>query len=375
MKFDEKPIGYFYIDKDWEVEHIVHPLCTCSNGDIVVPSNPFRGYGSTATYRSNQINCWTFYPLSENSSVRSIITGDDYQIYLRHKLEQRQEWGEIPPSVNLDTYMDEFAQYILESGAGDSTSRVVNVDFAYDTTVMIEGGVWYGEASWLENGNRSLYGIFAPSFFESYRIYPFDLERLNTWVKVDGRSFCVGRRSHTYYASPRSPQGYETVRTSSDGFDDERPVSFYPLGSTFRTYESETGRGEHGWEIRYTNYPAGQGVLYIAFHVPVSGTHTSYDGLLLSDGTFIYDYRDYFDVRELNKHSGPFTRTDYVTARFSVGYDVETLEIERIEGMPREDENVTQDWFSTGGDRYLGTETTTTTYPEDIESHITFERL
>lgn len=368
-KFDGKPIAYFYIDKEWDSSHRCYPLCTCMDGDIVVPSDAFDGYTSASTAKSNQINCWRFYSLAEDSSVRSVLTGQDYPIFLRQELEQRQEYGQIPPGVNLDTYMEEFEQYISEPGAGDATSRVVNVDFAYNTTVMIDAE---GNGSWLENGSRSLYGIFAPSFFESYRIYPFDEDRRNTWVTVDGKRFCVGLRNRGYYASAQSPQAYETVRTSFGEFDDESPASFYPLGSTFGTYESEIVRGEHGLEIRYTNYPAGQGVLRMSFKVPVAGNYTS--GIeLMQNGQFFYN--DYFDVRELDEHSGSFTRTDYMTARFDVRYDVETLEIESIEEIPFEDEDdVTQDWFSSGG-RYLGTETSTTTYPQDFESHITFERL
>lgn len=370
VKFDGKPIGYFYIEKVWDASHRCYPLCTCSNGDIVVPSDAFGGYSVSTTRRSNQINCWRFYPLTENSSVRSILTGSDYPIFLRQELEQRQEWGEIPPGVNLDEYMEEFAQYISESGAGDATLRTVNVDFAYSTTVMIDKD---GNGIWLGNGNRSLYGIFAPAFFENYRIYPFDEDRRNTWVTVDGRHFCVGLRYRDYYASALSPQGYKTVHSSFREFngEDERRVAFHPSGSTFATYETKTGRGEHGWEISYINYPAGHGVLNIAFRVPVAGTYTSGYGLV-QFGQFFYN--ELFDVRELNNHSGSSTGTDYVLARFSVEYDVKSLEIERFEGMPRENEDVTQEWFSSGG-RYLGTETTTTTYPQGIESHITFERL
>ena len=369
VKFDGKPIGYFYIGKEWDSSHVCHPLCTCLNGDIVVPSDAFSGYGSTTTRKSNQINCWRFFPLTEDSSVRSILTGSDYPIFLRQQLEQRQERGEITGS-DVDRYMEEFAQYISESGAGDSTSRIVNVDFAYDTTVMVDAE---GNGSWLENGNRSLYGIFAPAFFESFRIYPFDEDRRNTWVTVDGRHFCVGLRYKSYYASALSPQPYETVLTSSREFsdEDERLVAFLPSSSSFSTYETETSRGEHGWEIRYSNYPAGQGVLGIVFRVPVAGFYTSGIGLMQL-GQFYYN--EIFDVRELDEHSGSFTGTDYVTARFGVEYDVNTLEIENIEGLPREDDDVTQEWFSSGG-RYLGTESTATTYPQDLESHITFERL
>ena len=370
VKFDGKPIGYFYIEKEWDSSHVCHPLCTCLNGDIVVPSDAFGGYGSTTTRKSNQINCWRFWPLTEDSSVRSILTGSDYPIFLRQQLVQRQERGEITGS-DVDRYMEEFAQYISESGAGDSTSRTVNVDFAYDTTVMVDAE---GNGSWLENGSRSLYGIFAPSFFEDYRIYPFDEDRRNTWVMVDGRHFCVGLRYKGYYASVLSPQAYETVLTSSREFsdEDERQVAFNPSGSVFATYETETFRGGHGWEIRYNNYPAGHGVLNIAFRVPVTGTSTSGIGMM-QIGQFFYN--EYFDVRRLDEHSGSLTGTDSVTARFDVEYDVETLEIERIEGLPREnDGGVTQEWFSSGG-RYLGTESTATTYPQGIESHITFERL
>ncbi len=370
VKFDGKPIGYFYIDKVWDGVHRCYPLCTCHDGDIVVPSDAFLGYSSATTRRSNQINCWTFSPFTEDSSVRSILTGSDYPIFLRQQLEQRQEWGEITGS-DVDRYMDEFAQYISEPGAGDSTSRTVNVDFASGTTVMIDEG---GNGSWLENGSRSLYGIFAPGFFEFYKIYPFDETRRNTWVWLDGRHFCVGYREHRYYASALSPQGYETVQTSSGAFDGEdgRPVVFLPVSSEFATYETEIVRGSYGWELRYTNLPAGSGVLNIVFGVPVAGTYTSGIGLM-QNGQFFYN--DYFDVRELNEHGGPFTRTDYVRVRCDVEYDDETLEVENIEALSRDDvENVTQDWSSSGG-RYLGTETTTTTYPEDIESHITFERL
>jgi len=374
VKFDGKPIGYFYIEKEWDGAHRCHPLCTCHDGDIIVPSEAFQGYSSAETYRSNQINCWTFSPFTADSSVRSILTGSDYPIFLRQQLEQIQQREGIS-DYDINRYMDEFAQFISEPGAGDSTARTVNVDFASNTTVMIDAG---GNGEWLENGSISLYGIFAPGFFETYRIYPFEVDRHNTWVQLDGRHFCVGQREHRYYASALSPQGYETVRTSFCEFiggegEDETPVAFLPLSSEFATYEMETVRGAHGWEIRYTNYPAGHGVLGIAFRVPVAGNYTSGIGLM-QNGQFFYN--DYFDVRELEEHSGTLTRTDYVTARFDVEYDVGTLEVERIEALTREDdeEGVTQEWFSSGG-RYLGTETTTTTYPEDLESHITFERL
>lgn len=372
VKFDEKPIGYFYINKEWDLSHRCYPLCTCLNGDIVVPSDAFVGYHSTTTRKSNQIYCWKFYPLTEGTSVRSVLTEPYYPAFLRQQLEQRQERGEIPPGVDLDVYMDEFAQYISEPGAGDSVSRTVNVDFAYDTTVMIDND---DKGSWLENGSLDLYGIFAPSFFESFRIYPFDEERRNTWVTLDGRSFCVGLRYAYYYASPLSPQGYKTVLTAFRDFDNsgERCVAFNPPGSEFATYEMEYARGGYGWESRYYNYPEGHGVLNISFRVPVAGTSTS--GIELTQvGQFFYN--DYFDVRELDEHSVSSTGTEYAKARFSVEYDVKTLEIKSIEAMPRDnnEENVTQEWFSSGS-RYLGTESYTYTYPHDFESHITFEKL
>lgn len=367
VKFDGKPIAYFYIDKEWDASRC-YRLCTCMDGDIVVPSDAFDGYTSASTARSNQINCWRFYSLAEDSSVRDILKGGDYPVYLRQELTRiQQERGFSDDDLNR--YMSEFEQFISADGAGDSTSRVVNVDFSYGTTVMIDKN---GNGSWLADGPNSLYGIFAPAFFEDYKIYPFDEERANTWVSADDKRFCVGLRNRGYYASAQSPQAYATVRTSSGVLDAERPAAFYPLGSTFGTYESEIVKGGHGLEIRYTNYPAGQGVLRMSFKVPVAGNYTSGIGLMQS-GQFFYS--DYFDVREQDEHSGSFTRTDYMTARFDVRYDVETLEIESIEGIPFEDEDdVTQDWFSSGG-RYLGTETSTTTYPQDFESHITFERL
>ena len=367
-KFDGKPIAYFYIDKEWDSSHRCYPLCTCMDGDIVVPSDAFDGYTSASTAKSNQINCWRFYSLAEDSSVKDILKGGDYPVYLRQQLTRiQQERGFSDDDLNR--YMSEFVQFISADGAGDSESRIVNVDFSYGTTVMIDKN---GNGSWLADGPISLYGIFAPAFFEDYKIYPFDEERANTWVSADGKRFCVGLRNRGYYASAQSPQEYVTVRTSFGEFDNERPVTFYPLGSTFGTYEAETVRGGHGWEIRYTNYPAGQGVLRMSFKVPVAGNYTSGIGFM-QNGQFFYN--DYFDVRELDEHSGLFARTDYMTARFGVEYDVQTLEIERIEGIPFEDEDdVTQEWFSSGS-RYLGTETSTTTYPQDLESHITFERL